>query len=234
MKSSKQIIKDYCQDKKLNFLLIEEYVQLLLEKNKVINLIGFNEEELWKEGILSSLQCLIEINRYKEINNQTTKILDIGAGSGLPSIPYMLLFPNINLTIYEPIKKRFDFLLEIKKHFNLNNLTIKCLRAEEVKEDKNSFDLITARAVSELKNLILASYHLLKMGGSFVFIKGKNYSEEVLNAKNKITNISIEFKIRKVNKIEDNDTYDNFLVISKKEEKTPNNWPLTWSKILKK
>ncbi|WP_406615365.1 16S rRNA (guanine(527)-N(7))-methyltransferase RsmG [Mycoplasmopsis hyopharyngis] len=233
MKSSKQIIKDYCQEQNLNFSLIEEYVQLLLEKNKVINLIGFNEEELWKEGILSSLQCLIEINKYKEIDNKT-KILDIGAGSGLPSIPYMLLFPNINLTIYEPIRKRFDFLVEIKNHFKLTNLTIKCLRAEEAKEDTANFDLITARAVSELKNLIFASYHLLKTNGSFVFIKGKNYNEEVLNAQKKVTDISINFKIQKVAKIEENDTYDNYLVICKKQDKTPNNWPLTWNQILKK
>ncbi|MGP1451687.1 MAG: 16S rRNA (guanine(527)-N(7))-methyltransferase RsmG [Metamycoplasmataceae bacterium] len=234
MKLSKQKIKDYCLSKNYDFSILEKYVEILLEKNKFINLIGFDEETLWTEGIYSSILCMEEIDKQHNFVKKELTFLDIGAGSGLPSIPFMLLHTNMKLVILEPLKKRFDFLIELKTIFNLTNLEIKCDRVENVFNTNYQFDLITARAVSELKNLIMASFHLLKKNGWFVFLKGKNFQNEIDIVDKKIPFLKNKLIVNEIeNPLNEIEIHKNYLVSLKKEQETPNNWPLLWTKIIK-
>lgn len=230
---SKELVRQWCLKNDFDFSKLEQYANYLLLKNKEFNLVGFDEEKLWLEGIYSSILCLQKINEISNFIVNDKEILDIGAGSGLPSIPFLLLFPNIKLTIFEPLHKRFNFLQEIKEKFNLVNLKIECIRVED-STLINYFDLITARAVSELKNIILASYHLLKKNGEFVLIKGKKNKMEIENAIKILDEIKPNFRVFEVVDYEKFNINENYIVTLKKQIETPKHWPLSWSKIIKK
>ncbi len=223
------------QDKKLfefNCTIdnLAKYAKLVSEQNKVMNISGFKTlEDVFNLGVINSLYMLCSLKNIGfDLTNKN--VLDIGAGAGFPSIPILLASKQkFNLTIIESQKKRVDFLNKLKEEFNLNTLKIIWNRAEEYKEELNSFDLITARAVSSLKNLYMMSNHLLKKNGIFYFPKGKNYqdeADELLKSFNYLANdLSIE-SIETLN----NKEKEYYVKIIKKND-TPSSWPLSWKKI---
>ncbi|MCP4336918.1 MAG: 16S rRNA (guanine(527)-N(7))-methyltransferase RsmG [Mycoplasma sp.] len=204
------------------FTKLEKYVFLIEEKNKVINLTGFTGDKLWEQGIYESI-ILLEMS----FNNNEGNILDIGAGAGFPSVPYLIAHPEKKLTIYEPIGKRVDFLNEVSKKLDLD-IDVQKIRVEDSKEYEK-FDFICARAVVEFKILLEISHHIAKIGADFAFIKGKKAKKEIHEARFQIKNFNVNPKIKKsiINQKENN------IIFYKKENKTPKNFPRKWSVIKK-
>ena len=128
--SFKQITKDHINNAQI-FSNLEKYVTLIEKYNKVMNLTGFSKDRLWEEGIYESLVSL-ETAFGKNVKG---KLLDIGAGAGFPSIPYLINNPNLELTIFEPQKKRLNFLEIVKDTLNLNVRLVNT-RVEEFKKMK--------------------------------------------------------------------------------------------------
>lgn len=211
-KEIEQKLKTYCN-------LIEQY-------NSVMNLTGFKGQQLWNEGILESIFILDKA--FGTDFDQPTKLLDIGAGAGFPSIPFLIYCnnPNLHLTIFEPMKKRTQFLELVKKELNLN-VDIVRVRAEDYGIN-NQFDLITSRAVSELKNLVEISYYLAKPNGLFSWIKGPKIFEEIT----KSTNITNLFQIQI--ETEEYVFLDKKLFLAKYRKTSPNpkGYPRKWSQII--
>ena len=205
-----------------SFAKLEKYVELIEEKNKVMNLTGFKGDRLWEEGIFESIDLLQDIPSDQEV-----KLLDIGAGAGFPSVPFAIANPNVSLTIYEPIAKRCKFLELVNEELNLG-IEIKNIRAEETEDDK-VFDYVTARAVASLKALVEISYKPLKIGAKAIFIKGPKAQEELADA-NKIVHI---FKIKPEIKQIIHSSRENNLVIYTKEKETPIGYPREWKIIVK-
>lgn len=206
---------------------LNTYVNLVLQHNKHLNLTGFNEESIWNEGIYQSLFIL---KKYIKKNEQIN-LLDIGAGAGFPSIPFLIANRNcVKLTIIESLKKRIDFLSIVSDNLNLNiNLINK--RAEEV-DLNESFDFITARAVSSLKNLIEISSSFGKINSTYIFPKSKKYQEELNEAKWIIDQLKIS-KID-VDKLNLNDNKEHIIITYKKTKNTPKHFPRKWNIINKK
>ncbi len=198
------------------------YVEMIEETNKHMNLTGFSKDRLWEEGIYESI-----ISLETGIQDLKGRLLDIGAGAGFPSVPFVILHPEIKLTIYEPINKRVNFLNSVSKELNLN-IDIQKLRIEDSTEFER-FDLITARAVVKFKHLMEASHHVGKIGSKFIFVKGPKAETEIEEAEqiSKIFNISP----KKINIKSDNK--NNNLIAYIKEKTTPKGFPRTWS-IIKK
>ena len=158
---------------------LSQYYFLIEEKNQVLNLTAFSDLKLVEEGLIESILLLSEIDK-SIYSFKNKKILDIGAGAGFPSLPY-LIFTNENfeLTIYEPMLKRYNFLVEVKEKLNLKKLRILRYRAEDSKEF-NYYNLITARAVAKLRILIEFSHKLGKTNDWMLcFLKYKKYEEEI-------------------------------------------------------
>lgn len=207
------------------FKNLETYVNMIEEKNKVMNLTGFTGDRLWEEGIYESIISLWEI--FKDPSKK--HMLDIGAGAGFPSVPFKIVFPEMNLTIIEPINKRVNFLKEVSNALNLN---IKLIigRAEETKN--TTFDLITARAVAPLYALLEISSHLGNIGTKYGFLKGPSIDDETLEAKNIIQKLGIQFEVKKLTSRDlDRDAYSFEYIKSKP---TPNDIPRAWAKIVEK
>ncbi|WP_102032220.1 16S rRNA (guanine(527)-N(7))-methyltransferase RsmG [Metamycoplasma canadense] len=225
----KKIVKTSLNEANENIILkLWDYYFLIEEENKKYNLTGFYNETLIKEGIIESILIFKEINE-KILNLDNKNILDIGSGAGFPIIPYFIYNPNFNLTIYEPIDKRVNFLNKVIQKCNLKNIIVKKIRAEESQEYEK-FDFISAKAVSELKNLVEISCHLGKINSTYCFLKSSNFQKEVDNSnwiQNKldinfnILNLGIFFKI------------NNTLVYYKKNKTSPSFLPRKWSLIIK-
>lgn len=217
---------DYVNNKDI-YNKLKLYVNLIIEKNKHFNLTGFNEEQIWLDGIYQSIVLL-----DKSIKNENNiNLLDIGAGVGFPSIPYYI-FKNdqIYLTIYEPIKKRVDFLNLVKEKLNLKNIKIVNKRIEDEVDVLNS-NFVCARAVMPLKMLIEVSSKCFNIGTKYIFLKSKDANIEVNDSSWIINKLSI--KNIEVNNIDLNDGKIHNVVTYLKTSNTPINFPRKWSEIKK-
>lgn len=220
----KEITRQHVNDESI-FSRLEEYVQLIEEKNKVMNLTGFSGDRLWKEGIYESIVSLeCGIREFNKI-----KLLDIGAGAGFPSVPFLIAHPEVELTIMEPLQKRINFLTIVDESLKLN-INFKITRAEEFKGSE-LFDFITARAVAPLKALIEISHKPGKIGSTYVWVKGPNVEEEINASQKIIKKLNIDLKVLKVES-EIKDKQIN-IVIYNKDSKTPVDIPRNWAQIAK-
>ncbi|MDC8927230.1 16S rRNA (guanine(527)-N(7))-methyltransferase RsmG, partial [Metamycoplasma hyosynoviae] len=174
-----------------------KYYTLIEEENQKYNLTGFYNEKLFCEGIIESILVFKEIEtKICALSNKN--ILDIGSGVGFPSIPYFIYSNfNFNLFIHEPLSKRCKFLQLVKEKLNIKNLVIENIRTESSNE-KEKFDFITARAVSELKNLIEISHHIGNLNSVFCFIKSNNYLNEINNASWIIKELDVKLETLKL------------------------------------
>lgn len=225
--TNKEIVINYCKDNNYDFSSLEKYVNFIEEKNKVMNLTGFYDDKLWGEGIYESLMYMEEVCK----NQENIEILDIGAGVGFPSIPFVLLNSKNKLTIYEPIQKRINFLNEVITMFNIKDrVKVIRTRSEEVLE-KNVFDLIVARAVADVRSMLMSSFHLLKINGNMSLIKGQNYSSEIENAEDILKKLKYNINVKKL-EIKNTDKH-NFIVEITKLRSTPKEFPYKWKDIKK-
>ncbi len=205
-----------------------EYYALIEEENQKYNLTGFYNEKLIKEGLIESILIFKKIDA-EILNLDSKSILDIGSGAGFPIVPYFIYSPNFDLTIYEPQQKRVNFLNLVIEKLKLKNIKVKKLRAEESSEF-NTFDFISARAVSELKNLAEISHKLGKQNSTFCFLKSNNYEAEINNALWIKNRLNLTFETLKLGVFF---SIENNLVYYKKTIKTPPDLPRKWAQIIK-
>lgn len=206
---------------------LQTYVDLVLEYNKCMNLTGFDEDTIWKEGIFQSIYLLNQMLNKDE----NFSLLDIGAGAGFPSIPYLIFRNNLfHLSIVESNKKRVDFLKMVKNKLSLNVQLIN-KRIEEIENQDEQYDFITARAVTSLKNLIEISSRVGKINSTYFFLKSKKYQDELLESQTIIKKLKIENISAKTYDL--NDDKEHVIISYKKEFKTPQGVPRKWSLINK-
>ena len=149
------------------------FAEFLKDKNQQINLISKNTvKDIYQRHILDSLQLV----KYIDLDK---KILDIGTGAGFPGIVLTIAGAQ-NITLVESIRKKCNFLIEVKEGLKLNSI-ITNERIENIANLKS--DIITARAVAPLTKLLALIYNQLKKDTECFFFKGKNYQEEILEAK---------------------------------------------------
>lgn len=213
------------KDEKI-FQNLEIYVKLIEEKNKLFNLTGFTGELLWRDGIYQSILLM-----DKSFDNiQEKNMLDIGAGVGFPSIPFLIYKRNFSLFISEPSKKRVEFLELVKEKLSLN-ITFINTRIEDYSETIK-FDLITARAVTSLKNLIEISSKVGSLNAQYSFLKGPKIYEELTDSKWIIDKLAISPSIHKVNvKINEETSQTHYLFKYIKFIQTPSGFPRSWLSI---
>lgn len=204
---------------------IERFAELFVEYNSHTNLMSKNDVSLlFEKHIFDSLAINLFLEKYKQ--DKDLNLLDIGTGGGFPSIPVSIFFDDIKVTALDSIGKKIEFVKIIKDKLYLKNLNHMCLRAEDLDEaSRESFDIVTSRAVSDLNVILEYAIPYLKTDGYFIAYKSKNVDEEIKNAKNalKILGAKVIEKIEYKLPLESD--FTRFLVVIKKEKQTPKIYP---------
>ncbi len=140
---------------------LTKFAELLLAWNKQVNLISRKDEEsLWSYHLPHSLSVLMKL----EIPVGAA-VLDLGTGGGLPGIPLAVVRPDIRFTLLDSTKKKIDAVSDMSTRLELSNVRPIWGRAEEVARSADfhqRFDIVMARAVASLKDLVKWSQPFLK------------------------------------------------------------------------
>lgn len=166
---------------------MKRFFILLQETNAEMNLTRIDEE---KEAVVKHFYDSLAVTRLLKVSG---KVADIGSGAGFPGIVLAIAFPEAHFSLVESNGKKCRFLHQAVEALDLGNVSIINARAENLRE-KETFDIAIARAVSDLRVLAELIAPLLKVGGRFVAMKGRNADEELMLAKHalKETNLSLE------------------------------------------
>ena len=158
-----------------------KYFELLVEWNEKMNLTAITEE---KEVYLKHFYDSISAAFYYDFTKVTT-VCDVGAGAGFPSLPIKICYPHLEVTIVDSLNKRITFLNHLSEELGFQNTNFVHARAEEFGQNKKyreTFDVVTARAVARLSVLSELCVPLVKQGGQFVALKAAAGQEELKDA----------------------------------------------------
>ena len=164
-----------------------EYASLVIDYNKNVNITGAKTaEDFFNDHIAD---CLLALDIFADYDN----IIDIGSGSGLPSIPLAIVFNDKKFTLCESKNKKAEFLRLAKDKLELHNIEVKCINAYEIKE---KYDTITSRAFSDIATLLKIFNKLKTKKSKLVLYKGKRekIEEELKEANIQKNKYNIEIK----------------------------------------
>ena len=149
---------------------LEKFYHLMIEWNKKINLTRITEE---KEVYLKHFYDSLTLNKVIDLKNIKT-LCDIGTGAGFPGIVLKIIFPNIKITLIDSLQKRVNYLNEIIKELELDNIEAIHTRGENY---QGEFEVVTSRAVANIEKLVNYTMHLVSKNGVFIAMKGNLESE---------------------------------------------------------
>lgn len=224
----KELKKLNIELKETTLAMLNEYYSILKEENQKYNLTRIIEED---DVYLKHFYDSLTITKIIDINNQS--ICDLGSGAGFPGLVLGICFPSAKLTLIESNGKKCNFLNIVKEKLNLNNVTIINTRIEEyAKENRELYDIVTARAVALLKHLLEYGIPLVKINGVFIAMKANVENEE----KN-IDNYYNKLNIKEEQRIVFNLPHENSirtLIKYQKEKETDKRYPRRYNEIIKK
>lgn len=211
-------------DDMLNKLNI--YKDYLIEYNKHTNLTRItNVDDIYLKHFYDSLTILksIDLDKY---NN----LIDVGSGAGFPGMVIAICFPKLKVVLLDSSNKRVDFLNSLINKLGLNNVKTVCARAEEyAKNNLDTYDIVTSRAVADLEILSELCIPLVKVNGYFIALKS-NIDNELDNSKGIISKLNANIDNIYKFMLPDNKSVRTIIKI-KKIKKTPNGYPREYAKI---
>ncbi len=160
------------------------------------------------------------------------RVIDVGTGAGFPGVVWKCLRPGIDLTLLESLQKRCRFLEEVGQAVigplaGGEGYQVVWGRAEDVGRNpahRERYDLVTARAVAELRVLAEYCLPLARVGGRFLAMKGPSVGEEILAAEAAVEKLG--GRLEEVRELELPDGGGRrSLVLIRKERPTPKAYP---------
>ncbi|MEG2426626.1 MAG: 16S rRNA (guanine(527)-N(7))-methyltransferase RsmG [Oscillospiraceae bacterium] len=168
----------------------DKYAQLLIEWNSKINLTAITyPDEIVIKHFVDSLMLL----NYLDMKDGS-KLIDVGTGAGFPGVALLIARPNLDVTLLDGTKKKLNVIENILSELGLKAQTVHS-RAEEagkMPEFREKFDFVTARAVSNLRELSEYCIPFAKVGGIFASLKSVGVAEELDGAKKAIKELGGE------------------------------------------
>lgn len=207
---------------------LEIYKEFLKEYNMHTNLTAIkNDDDIYLKHFYDSLTIVKAVNL-----NNVSNLIDIGTGAGFPGMVVKIFFPHLNVYLLDSNNKKTKFLQELQEKLSIsvNIINDRCENYAKLK--LNKFDIVTSRAVANLRILSELSLPLVKKDGLFIALKG-NIEEELKDALDTIHLLDSEI-INTINfDLYNNDGIRNIVVI-KKNKDTLLNKLRPYDKIIKK
>jgi 16S rRNA (guanine527-N7)-methyltransferase len=204
----------------------------ILEVNKVHNLTAIRDVP----GVITK-HFADSLTIAKHIP-EGASVIDVGTGGGFPTLPLAVARPDLKITAIDSTAKKIAHVQNTAHMFGLNGVTAITCRAEEMAQtkDRESFDVATARAVSELRILCELTLPFVKIGGILIAMKGASGEKELADAKQAIAKLggTLVEQHRLTLKDQNGSCEDRYLFIIKKTSPTPKNFPRQYAQILKK
>ncbi len=170
----------------------DKYAELLVYWNERINLTAITDPE----GIVEKhfIDCLAFL-KYNPLKG-SEKVIDVGTGAGFPGIVLLIMYPDLKMTLLDSTEKKLNVIKDILEKLGLSAEVVH-MRAEDAGQDdrfREEFDLATARAVSNLRDLSEYCLPFVKIGGSFISMKGAGAKEEWEIGENAVKTLGGELK----------------------------------------
>ena len=214
-------------DEKLKQL--EIYANFLREYNEHTNLTAITDiEDIYLKHFYDSLTLtkVIDLNTCKDL-------LDFGTGAGFPGMVIKIFFPNLKVTLLDSNNKKIKFLTELKDKIHVDNLELINTRVELLRNERlNYYDVVTARAVTNMPVLTELAMPLVKKDKYFIAMKGSN-TEEIKTSKNAISKMNGEIEEINTFLLSEESGMRNIIKIKKIKETTLNELR-SYEKIIKK
>jgi 16S rRNA (guanine527-N7)-methyltransferase len=145
------------------------FADLLQRWNRIHNLTSIERpEQIVSHHLLDSLVVAPVLNELA--GGRTLRVLDVGAGGGLPGIPLAIAMPRHHFTLLDKVGKKVAFVMQAKLELGLANVDAVHVRVEDY--DAPAFDVIVARAFSSLADFIRLTQRLLAPRGMWFAMKG--------------------------------------------------------------
>ena len=161
--------------------LFETYYRNLIEWNGKFNLTAITDE---REVAIKHFIDSAIAERYFP---HGSSVVDVGSGAGFPAIPLKIVRDDLSITMLEALNKRVGFLLDTLAVLDLPGRALH-LRAEEAAYGamRESFDVATARAVTNTKQLVQYLLPLVRVGGCAILYKSAEIEQELAEAQSAI------------------------------------------------
>lgn len=210
---------------------LSTYSNFLVEYNRNVNLTAITDSK----GIIVKhfIDSILPLNLVEFPLGAS--LIDVGTGAGFPSLPMKIYRDDLNITLLDSLRKRLDFLEQLCARIEINDVEFIHSRAEVggKKEDlREKFDIATARAVANLRELSEYCLPYVKVGGMFVALKARDIDEEAKAANNAITLLG--GKIDRIIPYKLPTEEERTIVIIKKISQTPTRYPRSSARISKK
>lgn len=208
----------------------DSYAALLIEWNQKMNLTAITEPgEIVVKHFIDSLALLSFVTLQKQ-----ARVIDVGTGAGLPGVALLIARPDLVLTLLDSTKKKLLFLEHVLSNLGLPAETLP-MRAEEAGQSaayREQFDLVTARAVSNLRDLSEYCLPFAKPGGFFTPLKSAGIDLELEAAQSAIARLG--GKLERLEQYEIETGGARSLPIIKKISRTSSKYPRSSAQIAKK
>jgi 16S rRNA (guanine527-N7)-methyltransferase len=164
--------------------LFERYFRLLKSASSRISLTSVTGyEAVQQRHFLESLALLPALRQVDVLApGRQERVLDLGAGAGLPGLPLKVAAPDLSLTLLEATARKAAFLREVASELALEQVEVLAGRAEEVARQadrRQAYELVVARAVAPLPTLLELALPFLRIGGVLAAPKGSGAPQEV-------------------------------------------------------
>ena len=216
MEKLREYAKEYgveLSDEQLN--QFSTYYEMLIEKNKVMNLTAITEKE---DVMVKHFADSIAVASCYDFVTKEVSLIDVGTGAGFPGIPLKIAFPNLKVTLLDSLNKRVSFLQEVIEALKLEEIQAVHFRAEDGAkkvEFREQFDICVSRAVANLASLSEYCLPFVKVGGYFISYKSGKIEEELENSKAAIRILGGKVERVETFNLADTDMGRSFVMIRK-------------------
>ena len=170
--------------------LLQSHWRLVREANRRFNLTAVSDEEAGEKHYRDCLAARPLLDALPPCS----RVLDLGSGAGFPGLVLACVCPRIGFTLVDATAKKCDFLRETAAALGLDNVEVVCSRAEELGRGpgRESWDLVTARAVAPLRELAELALPLLRPEGRLLALKGGSFRQEIDEAARALSELNGE------------------------------------------